>query len=110
MSAQIHDSEDDVVQVRLEGNRLLVAYDDGRSEITVDPDYRLGTVFDLEIVATGGVVRVLYNGVRKAEINRAGSGWYFKTGTYLQSNTDKGEQATASGQVVIYALAVRHSS
>jgi hypothetical protein len=109
VTAQIHDAHDDVMQVRLEGHRLVAAYDDGRREVTIDPDYRLGTVFDLTIVAADHRVRVFYNGMRKAEIDRAGSGWYFKSGTYLQSNPSRGDRPNAIGQVVIYALDVRHS-
>ena len=44
------------MQVRLEGTRLMVQYDDGKSEIVIDPDYRLGTVFDVKIVAAEGRV------------------------------------------------------
>ena len=109
VSAQIHDGSDDVMQVRLEGSRLLVQYDDGRSEITIDPNYRLGTVFDVQIVAADGRVRVLYNGAAKAELERSGSGWYFKSGSYLQSNPSKGDRASVVGTVVIYGLRVTHS-
>ena len=86
------------MQVRLEGHRLVAAYDDGRREVTIDPDYRLGTVFDLTIVAADHRVQVFYNGVRKAEIDRAGSGWYFKSGTYLQSNPSRGDQPKRSAR------------
>ena len=110
VSAQIHGGDDDVMQVRLEGNRLVVQYDDGKSETVIDPNYRLGTVFDVKIVAAEGRVVVYYNGAAKAQINQSGSGWYFKSGSYLQSNTSKGDQASASGSVVIYSLNVTHSS
>jgi hypothetical protein len=109
VTAQIHGGDDDVMQVRLEGTRLMVQYDDGKSEIVMDPDYRLGTVFDVKIVAAQGRVVVYYNGAAKAEINQSGSGWYFKSGSYLQSNTSKGDRASAAGSVVIYSLKVTHS-
>jgi hypothetical protein len=110
VTAQIHGGDDDVMQVRLEGKRLLVQYDDGKREITIDPSYVLGRVFDVKIVAAGSRVQVYYNGVRKAEIKRSGSGWYFKAGSYVQSNTSKGDEPTACGQVVIYSLTVTHST
>jgi hypothetical protein len=110
VSAQIHGGDDDVMQVRLEGSRLVVQYDDGKSEIVMDGNYKLGTVFDVKVVATGGRVLVSYNGVQKAEIKQSGSGWYFKSGSYLQSNTSKGDKPSAVGTVVIYSLKVTHSN
>ena len=109
VSAQIHDGSDDVMQVRLEGTRLMTQYNDGQSEITMDSAYVLGTVFEVRIVAADSKVKVYYNGQLKATINKSGSGWYFKSGTYLQSNTSKGDKPTAAGEVVIYALKVTHS-
>lgn len=110
VTAQIHDGDDDVMEIRLEGQRLLAQYDDGAGEITIDPAYRLGTVFDLTIIAADGRVLVYYNGARAAEIDRSGSGWYFKSGSYVQSNPDKGDAPDAVGTVVIHALQVSHTS
>ncbi|HWM02206.1 MAG TPA: polysaccharide lyase family 7 protein, partial [Actinophytocola sp.] len=62
VSAQIHDGSDDVMQVRLEGKRLMAQYNDGQSEITIDPAYALGTVFEVRIVAANSRVQVYYNG------------------------------------------------
>jgi hypothetical protein len=39
----------------------------------------------------------------------SGSGWYFKSGSYVQSNLDRGDQADAVSEVVIYSLQVTHS-
>jgi Alginate lyase len=107
--AQIHDAKDDVMEVRLEGKRLMAQYNDGDSEITIDPAYALGTVFDLRIVAASSKVQVYYNDQLKATINKSGTGWYFKSGSYLQTNTSKGDKPTAAGVVVTYALEVTHS-
>jgi hypothetical protein len=109
VTAQIHDASDDVMEIRLEGRQLIAQYDDGKSNIPIDPSYRLGTPYDLKIVAAGGRIQVFYNGVKKADIAKSGSGWYFKTGSYLQSNTTKGDAAGAIGEVVLYALDVTHS-
>ena len=43
VGVQIHDAEDDVMQIRLEGKKLMVQYHDGKSEAVLDPDYQLGT-------------------------------------------------------------------
>jgi len=107
--AQIHDAQDDVMLVRCEGSRLVVQWDDGDSEVVLDPAYRLGTPYELRIVAAAGRVEVFLDGVRKAEVPLSGSGWYFKTGSYVQSNLDRGEASDAVGEVVIYGLALDHA-
>jgi len=109
VTAQIHGGDDDVMQIRLEGNHLMVQYADGGKQLTLDPDYRLGTPYDIEIVAAENAVQVGYNGEVKAELPLSGSTWYFKAGAYVQSNPTKGEAATAAGQVVIYSLEVTHT-
>jgi Alginate lyase len=109
VTAQIHDASSDVMEVRLEGSHLIVQYDDGHENITVDPDYVLGTAYNLRIVAADGRIDVYYNDVRKAEIVQAGTGWYFKTGAYLQSNPEKGDRVDAISQVALYSLHVTHS-
>jgi poly(beta-D-mannuronate) lyase len=109
VAAQIHDAEDDVVMVRLEGAHLFVEYGDGDGEFTLDENYKLGTPYDLKITAAGGRVQVDYNGVRAGDIPLAGDGWSFKAGTYTQSNPGRGDAPDAAGQVVIYALDVQHT-
>ena len=47
--------------------------------------------------------------VLKGDIPVAGDGWYFKAGTYTQSNVERGDAPDAAGQVVIYSLGVTHS-
>lgn len=109
VTAQIHDASDDVLMVRLEGRKLVVQYNDGDSEIVIDPNYVLGTVFDVKIVAANNRIQVFYNNALKATVNKKGTGWYFKSGSYLQSNTSKGDAPSAVGEVVIYSLNVTHS-
>jgi len=109
VAAQIHDADDDVIEVRVEGQRLLVQYNDGDDDATLDPAYTLGTPYDLEIAAADGHIRVSYNGTQKADIVTSGSGWYFKAGSYVQSNLSRGDAPDAQGQVVLYALQVEHT-
>lgn len=109
VTAQIHDTESDVIEVRLEDDRLIAAYDDGKQEFVLDPAYHLGTPYDLRIMAADGRIDVYYNGVRAGTVPTAGDGWYFKTGSYLQSNVGRGDAPDAVGQVVLYALRVMHS-
>jgi len=109
VTAQIHDAESDVMEVRLEDKRLIAQYADGEKEFVVDPDYALGTPYDLQLVATDGRIDVLYNGRPAGSIPQSGTGWYFKTGSYLQSNTEKGDAADAVGKVVLYQVRVIHA-
>lgn len=109
VTAQIHDADDDVMEIRLEGARLLAQYDDGGKDVTIDPDYVLGTPYDLTITAADGRIAVDYDGVRKVDVPVSGSGWYFKSGCYVQSNPGKGEDPAATAQVVVYRLSVQHN-
>jgi poly(beta-D-mannuronate) lyase len=109
VAAQVHDGEDDVLQVRLEGRELSVQWDDGRRKEVLDPDYRLGTRFDIAIVAGGGTVRVAHDGRWRATIDASGTGWYFKVGSYVQSNASRGDERGAVGEVVVHGLRVTHS-
>jgi hypothetical protein len=109
VGVQIHDAEDDVMQIRLEGKTLMVQYNDGGSEAVLDPDYKLGTPFDTKIVAADGKVDVFYNGQKKAELPLSGSGWYWKVGAYVQSNSSKGEGSGSAGEVTVYKADISHS-
>ncbi|MGE3289526.1 MAG: polysaccharide lyase family 7 protein [Pseudonocardia sp.] len=109
VAAQIHDTRDDVAQIRLEGRELSVQWDDGRRRQVLDPDYRLGTRFEVTIVASGGTVRVAHDGRWRATIDTAGTGWYFKAGSYVQSNASRGDDRGAVGEVIVHGLRVTHS-
>jgi poly(beta-D-mannuronate) lyase len=109
VGAQIHDAENDVVLIRLVGERLVAEYGRDSTRITIDPTYKLGTPYDLKITAADSHIQIFYNGSLAADIPMNGSGWYFKAGAYVLSNPDKGDSPDAEGQVVIYSLRVEHS-
>ena len=110
VGAQIHDAEDDVLQIRLEGPKLMVQYNDGKSEALLDPAYKLGTPFNVKIVAANGKVDVSYNGQQKATLPLSGSGWYWKVGAYVQSNASKGDSGpTSTGEVTVYGISMVHA-
>ncbi len=109
VAAQIHDANDDVIMIRLEGRRLFVESDDGKNSGDLDTAYTLGTTFTVRILAENGHIYVSYNGVAKVDLARSGSGFYFKAGCYTQSNTTKGDSGDAYGQVIMYGLSVTHS-
>lgn len=107
VAAQIHDAEDDVVMVRLEGKNLFVE-GGGKSLGVLDANYQLGSVFTIDIVAANGEISVSYNGERKVSLPSQATGCYFKAGSYTQSNTKRGDKPDAYGQVIIYELALTH--
>ena len=103
--AQIHDSEDDLIMIRLEGKHLFVERKP-HADVSLDRDYVLGTPFDLKVEAKKGHVKVWYNSVQKFDWEVSSQGCYFKAGCYTQSNTKKGDKAKAYGEVKIYSLEV----
>jgi poly(beta-D-mannuronate) lyase len=107
VAGQIHDDEDDVVMVRLNGTKLFVEAG-GKQVGVLDPAYQLGTRFTVQIVATPGVIRVTYNGIKTVGLKHKGSGYYFKAGCYTQANEDNADDSSY-GEVVINALTVQHS-
>jgi hypothetical protein len=113
---QIHNGSNDVLMVRVEGSRLLVK-PNGGSEVVLDSSYSLGERFRVELVASGGQIKVYYNGgsTPKLTMSKSTTSAFFKAGAYTQSNCsiedDYGERCTSDnyGEVVIYDLIIRHS-
>jgi poly(beta-D-mannuronate) lyase len=107
VAGQIHDARDDVVMVRLEGRRLFV---EGRGKDlgVLHPDYLLGTFFTVRIEASGGRIRVDFDGARKVDVERAAEGCYFKAGVYPQSNPSQGDAAGDYGEVLVRSLSIEH--
>jgi len=113
VAGQIHDGSNDMLQVRLEGTRLLLTTKDGEPSGVLDDSYDLGTPFDLLIQADECGVAVRYNGNNPLRVpfsdGESNDSWYFKAGVYTQSNPDEGEAATAYGEVTVYGVDVEHS-
>jgi hypothetical protein len=104
---QIHDAGDDVIVFRLEGSKLFVDQN-GVNGPVLTSNYQLGTVFTVKFVARNGGVEAYYNGQYIYTYPVSTSGCYFKAGCYTQSNTSRGDEPSAYGQVVIYGLTVTH--
>jgi poly(beta-D-mannuronate) lyase len=104
---QIHNADEYLILIHLAGRSLRVRYKDDDAGI-LDPNYRLGTYFDLRIQAADGFVDVFYNGAHKVHQPMAKTGCYFKAGCYIQSNVGQGDLPTAFGQVEISRLIVTH--
>lgn len=104
---QIHDKDDDVVMIRLEGKKLFVERD-GDNIAMLDSNYQVGTRFRYAIWAGNGRVHVSHNGQLKLDLAVKANGCYFKAGAYTQSNPSKGDSPEAAGEVVIHDLTVTH--
>ena len=109
VAGQIHDSEDDVVMIRLEGEHLFV--EGGGSELgDLNTSYQLGTEFTVRITASAGMIQIFYDDLSTpvVEVPSVAPSCYFKAGAYTQSNVDRGDEPGAYGEVVIYDLDVTH--
>lgn len=115
VSAQIHDSNDDVITIRLEYPKLYIDLN-GVSGPILDPAYTLGKRFTVKFVVNSNKTSVYYNNSSTPAYvySRSYSGAYFKAGAYTQSNcsTESAAGATCSttnyGEVNIYSLSVSH--
>jgi poly(beta-D-mannuronate) lyase len=105
--AQIHDSEDDVLMIRLERTKLFIERNE-HDDVELDEAYKLGTPFDLTIQAAAGRVSVRYDGALRLDWPISRSGCYFKAGCYTQSNPARGDVPQSCGEVIIHRLLVEH--
>lgn len=105
---QIHDSASDVCEVMLDqtlGLGLGLSYNDGNSWASIDSGYVDGTKCTIKLAAISNRIQVTYNGVKKVDIPVSGSGWYFKTGCYLQTSVAKwSEPAANTGEVTLWKM------
>lgn len=108
VAGQIHDESDDVIMIRLKSRRLYVE-SGGKSIGVLEENYTLGKVFTVRLIAQNGQISVDYNGIRRVNLSKVGSGYYFKAGCYTQSNPSKGDDPNSYGEVVIYGLEASHS-
>lgn len=109
VAGQIHDGSDDVVVIRLEGERLMIE-SDGDPLADLDPSYQLGDVFTVRFVAANGFVTIYYDDMAVPVVTLPvdADTCYFKAGAYTQSNLDMGDTPEAYGEVAIHDLVVTH--
>lgn len=108
VGAQVHDASDDVCVFRLEGNSLWLTDGDNPHGTLITSSYVQGTFFEAKFVGSNGSIKAYYNGALVGT-RSAGSGCYFKTGAYVQSNTSQGDASSAYGEVRIRSLVVTHA-
>jgi len=75
------------------------------------PATRWARRFTVQILASGGHIKVYYNGSQADDYSVSSSGDYFKAGAYTQANCTNSSPCSDSnyGQVNIYHLTVEHS-
>ena len=103
--AQIHDTHDDLLVIRLEKNHLFIRRDK-LPKITLDSDYQLGTPFSFEIHSGHGNVLVFYEGKKVLTWEIQADTCYYKSGCYIQSNPERGDSPEALGEVHIFKLSL----
>ena len=108
IAGQIHDGVTKVIDCRLDGSTLFMENASGGTVVVLDNNYQLGTKFTFKWVVQNGGIAIYYNGQYITTYSVTDSGCYFKVGDYTQSNTSKGDAATAYGQVVVYSATVSH--
>lgn len=107
--AQIHDADDDVVMVRLDGTTLYL-YESlgkgkGAKKHKLLSGYKLGATLTYSVAASPTGITVTVNG-KKVEIKRLVTGAYFKAGCYSQANEDNG---TGYAETAHAGVRVAHS-
>ena len=107
--AQIHDADDDLLMIRLEGKKLFIERNSS-GDVMLTRNYQMGTPFSIRVQASGGKARVWYNDTLYLTWTVDRDGCYFKAGCYTQSNVDMGDDSSAFGEVIIYGLRISHES
>lgn len=104
---QIHDADDDLTVLRLEGKKLMVTYRNNDEFDIIDTNYQIGTYLKVKIVANSSGIKWYFDGTLKATVPGKYSGCYFKAGCYTQANPDNG--GSGYGEVRFKALKITHS-
>lgn len=107
VAGQVHGGDDDITACRLEGKKLWITRGDDTNYRLLDGSYALGTRFTIRFKATPAGIFYDYNdGDVTGTVPGSFSGAYFKAGCYTQSNTEKGDSASAYGQVAVWGIAM----
>jgi hypothetical protein len=113
VAGQIHGGSSDMLQIRLNGTRLLARFEGSSSyDQTLNSNYQLGTMFTVVIRADASGIVVSYDdGSVRTQVSRnvkaAAATWYFKAGCYTQSNDSvANEPPDAYGEVLIDSISI----
>lgn len=106
---QMHDGDDDTLQIRCEGTTWLASIN-GEVHDTTLGNFSWGTEVAVEIRVNDGTLTIKINGSTKITTNPGwGDGQYFKNGAYIQFNDrDQDNPSNGYGAVEIRDLVVMH--
>ena len=108
---QIHNTSDDVIEILCSGSTISAMHN-GTNYGVLEKSYTLGTEYTITITAAAGLITVDYNKNHKAAQLPCTSKLadnYFKVGCYTQSNPQKGDLASAYGEVWVSHIVVKHT-
>jgi len=105
--AQIRGREGDLLMIRLEGKRLFIERK-GLDPLVLDDDYKLGTFFNLMLIADNGRIRALFERKQVMEWKVEREGLYFNVGCYTQSHRDKGDTSDSYYETAFKSIFVTH--
>lgn len=118
---QIHDKEDDVYVIRLEGNYLYANAEKDEGDVVLTENYELGTKFKVKFEVQNDETKIYYNNELKQTLKQKYKDAYFKAGAYVQASctytsSDIFEKEDCSdpknipyAEVEIYSLEVCHN-
>lgn len=116
---QVHNASDDTLQVRSEGasgsaNWVVRVNGTELGTKLITGTYTYGDEHTVRVEMIAGTLKVYLDGTQKISQpitgNLAGSGQYFKTGNYMQSNVvDSGNASTDYDEIEIRDIVVTHN-
>ncbi len=104
---QIHGKSEKLLAIRVEGQKLI-AEGDSHPDTTILNPYVLGTPLKIQVSCHAGHIQVQLDEQQVIDWQDQRSDCYFKVGCYTQSNPESGDLPDATGEVVVYRLAVKH--
>ena len=108
---QIHDEKDDLIELRVEGEKLVVRGKLFTGYVVVDDAFKLDQEYNAVLGSDKGSVFIIVNNfktsLKAAKITSKKC--YFKVGNYVQSNASKGDKGNKS-EIHLYSAKVVHST
>ena len=105
---QIHDGEDDVVEIRHTKDYVEVIHDSNNYGKLIT-GYKLGDIYTVIMTASKGQITIFSGKTTIAVKTKSKEkDCYFKLGCYTQSNVSKGDAEDAYGEVKVYKIKVEH--
>lgn len=107
VAAQIHDGEDGLLAIRLEGKRLFLERK-GEENFVLVEDYKLGTFLKVMLIADNGRIRVFLGGTQLLEWEIEAENLFYQVGCYTQSNPKNGDKPDDYGETEFRSVYIMH--